>query len=133
MSARQYLPTNWISGTGTTSATVTIPNQVAGTNSNLIVIDHISASITLGAAGTATLALSGDIITSKTIATSVVASAVAANIDVEWANGLPVWTTSGAATTPETGIIITISGSGTPTAASLFVTYHYEQPSNRRP
>lgn len=133
MSARSYLPIHWTYGSGTTTAAVTIPNQVAGNQSSLVVLDHVSCSITMGAAGNATLALSGDVITSKVLASDAVSGAVAKNFDIDYSNGLPVWTAINVSTSAETGVTLTVSGTGTPTAASIFVTYHYEQPSNRRP
>lgn len=123
--------TQWVSGTGTTTATVTLNDGPRFYE--VVCIDRIIANMTLGAAGTITISLSGTTITSKPIAvTTAPTGDLSRTISLDFPEGFPIWNATNSTNVPETSVTVTITGTGTPTAANVLVIYHHEKPMMRR-
>lgn len=123
-------PQRWIYATGTTTASVSLSDGVAPYD--LVVIDRIIASMTLGAAGDITVAIDGATIASQAIAVeSAATGALSHVININLGAGLPMWNASDSNLAPETTITVAVTGSGTPTLAKMWVLYHFEKPSAR--
>jgi hypothetical protein len=115
--AAKYLQSTTVDGTVT--VTVTLPAGEAG--SNLIVLDGILWTGQSSAAGALTITVNSVVVARKQLA----GTAAPEYGQIDFSAGWPLWSASGADTTPLGATDVVLTGPATLSNACLTVTFHY--------